>query len=70
MPTGFYAREIKLTDAEFMAKHWIPAAVDYPLEIKMQFIKDIVTKFIMIGVYETDGNGHPVSWFGQKPGKE
>ncbi len=70
MAPGYLLRDIKPTDAEYMAKYWIPATTDYPLEIKTQFIKDIAKKFIMLGIYEAGNDGPPVSWFGQKPGKE
>lgn len=55
--------------AEYIAKHWIPAYIEYPLEHRTRYIKDTITCFDFLGVYSVDNHMYPLSWVGQKTGK-
>ena len=56
--------------AEFMASHWSPASMEYRMEHKVRFLKDVITTFEILGIYEDGNDQHPVSWTGQKAGEK
>ena len=66
----FFIQEVPKASAEFIAKHWTPATLDYPLPYRVKYIEDVISKFGMMGVYSNRDDRYPVSWCGRKPGRE
>ena len=66
----FFIKEVPQASAEFIAKHWTPATLDYPLPYRVKYIEDVISKFGMMGVYSNRDDRYPVSWCGRIPGRE
>ena len=69
MPSDYYMRKIPHDTAGFVAKHWMPAMIEYPLQHRIRFINDMIDRFILLGAYHHSDHNYPVAWVGQKPGK-
>lgn len=65
---GLYLKDIPSETAEFIAKYWSPATIEYPLQHRIQYLKDIIVRFGMLGIYSIDDSKYPVAWCGLKPG--
>ena len=68
LPPGFYLKVIPQDTADYIAKNWSPAAIEYPLEYRTRFIRDLMTHFWFLGVYKMDEHKYPVAWVGRKTG--
>jgi len=67
---GFFIKEIPKSLAGFIAKHWSPGTLEYPLQYRVKYIETTISKFGMIGAYITEKDRYPVSWCGRMPGAE
>ena len=56
--------------AEFVANYYSSFSTEICIERKIQFFKDIIATFEIVGIYEDSNDQHPVSWAGQRTGKE
>ena len=65
-----FIKEVPKASAEFIAKHWTPAMLDYPLPYRVKYIEAVISKFGMMGVYSNRDERYPVSWCGRIPGRE
>ncbi len=54
--------------AEFIAKHWKAATIDYPMEIKTNYLKELISRYDTVGAFTIDNPSHPVSWVFRKTG--
>ena len=66
---GLYIKDIPVETAEFIAEYWKPAAIDYPFKTKIEFLKNIIVHYGMVGMYSLTNPTVPVAWGGLKPGK-
>ena len=57
----FFIKEVPKASAEFIAKHWTPATLDYPLPYRVKYIEAVFSKFGMMGVYSNRDDRYPVS---------
>jgi len=54
--------------AEFIARYWSPASIEYPMGNKVKYLRYVMSAFEMLGVYEDSNSRYPVSWLGRKSG--
>ena len=66
----FFIKEVPKASAEFIANHWTPATLDYPLPYRVKYVEAVISKFGMMGVYSNRDGRYPVSWCGRIPGRE
>ena len=66
----FNIREIPQREAKFIAKYWIPGTLEYPLQYRIKYVEDVISKFGMMGIYSVENDKYPVSWIGRIPGGE
>ena len=69
LPKGFSMKVLSPDAAEYIATYWSPASIEYPMEHKVRFLKDVIATFEILGVYEDGNDQHPISWGGQKAGE-
>jgi len=67
---GIFMKSVPKASAGFIAKHWSPGTLEYPLQYRVKYIETIISKFGIIGAYSTEDDRYPVSWCGRIPGAE
>ena len=55
-------KDIHPDTAEYVAKYWSPATMDYPMEHKIRFMRDIMAHSDLLGAYTMDNHDFPVAW--------
>ena len=45
----FNIREIAQREANFIAKHWISGTLEYPLQYRIKYVQDVISKLGMMG---------------------
>ena len=62
-------KKIPVECADYAGRHWIaPANMEYPLEHRTWFIREVIKRYEMIGAYTADNPHYPVAFAGLKPG--
>lgn len=62
-------RKLSPDTAEFIAKYWsLSTLIELSVEVYVRYLKDILSHFDILGIYEDGNDKHPVSWLGVRPG--
>ncbi len=68
LPPGYIVQDLLPEHAEFMAKHWKTATFDHPVELKTNYLKELISRYDTVGAFTIDNPSQPVSWTFRKTG--
>ncbi len=54
--------------AEVAAKYWNPATIEYPLENRIRYLKELISRYGAVGTFSIDDPTQPLSWIFNKTG--
>ena len=53
-----------------MAKYWNPATIDYPMEFKIKYTKELISRYGAVGAFNVDNPAQPLAWTFRKTGTQ